>query len=47
MACSARADFQDSLMSLNAEWADQDATVLPDGDAELVHQDLPRLKRMR
>jgi NAD-dependent SIR2 family protein deacetylase len=39
MACSARADFQDSLMSLNAEWADQDATVLPDGDAELVHQD--------
>jgi NAD-dependent SIR2 family protein deacetylase len=42
MACSAavrRADFQDSLMSLNAAWADQDAAVLPDGDADLDHKD--------
>jgi NAD-dependent SIR2 family protein deacetylase len=42
MACSAalrRADFQDILMTLNATWADQDATVLPDGDAELDHKD--------
>jgi hypothetical protein len=43
MTCSAalrRADFQDSLMSLNAAWADQDAAVLPDGDAELDRRDL-------
>jgi NAD-dependent SIR2 family protein deacetylase len=26
-------------MSLNAAWADQDAAVLPDGDAELDHKD--------
>jgi len=26
-------------MSFNADWADQDAAVLPDGDAELDHKD--------
>jgi NAD-dependent SIR2 family protein deacetylase len=43
MACSAalrRADFQEDLVRLNASWADLDATVLPDGDAELDHLDL-------
>ncbi|KPG01167.1 NAD-dependent deacetylase [Rhodopseudomonas sp. AAP120] len=42
MACSGtlrRADFQDDLIRLNAAWADLDAAALPDGDAELDHQD--------
>jgi NAD-dependent SIR2 family protein deacetylase len=42
MACSAalrRADFQEDLVRLNASWADLDAAVLPDGDAELDHLD--------
>jgi NAD-dependent SIR2 family protein deacetylase len=42
LACKAaisRVDFQDELTHLNAAWADLEATVLPDGDAELDHQD--------
>lgn len=42
MACSTalrRVDFQDGLIRLNAAWADQDAAILPDGDAELDHKD--------
>jgi NAD-dependent SIR2 family protein deacetylase len=42
MACSValrRADFQEDLVRLNASWADLDAAVLPDGDAELDHLD--------
>jgi NAD-dependent SIR2 family protein deacetylase len=42
MACSAalrRADFQDDLIRLNATWADLDAVLLPDGDADLDHMD--------
>ncbi|MFC0243003.1 NAD-dependent protein deacetylase [Rhodopseudomonas telluris] len=42
MACSAtlrRAEFQHELSRLNAAWTDLDAAALPDGDAELDHQD--------
>jgi NAD-dependent SIR2 family protein deacetylase len=42
MACSAalrRADFQNDLIRLNAAWADLDAVLLPDGDADLDHMD--------
>jgi NAD-dependent SIR2 family protein deacetylase len=38
MACSTecrRADFQDELVRLNAAWAELEAAVLPDGDADL------------
>jgi NAD-dependent SIR2 family protein deacetylase len=45
MACLAalpRADFQDDLTRLNADWADLDAVALPDGDAELEHVDFSR-----
>src|SRR3954462_2139715 len=45
MACLAalpRADFQDHLTRLNADWADLDAVALPDGDAELEHVDFSR-----
>ena len=50
MACSAalrRADFQDDLVRLNASWADLDAAVLPDGDAELDHAGLLGLSPCR
>ena len=42
MVCSTerrRADFQDELVRLNANWAKLDATVLPDGDADLDQSD--------
>jgi len=42
MSCSAtsrRADFQDELVRLNADWAQLDAEALPDGDADLDRLD--------
>lgn len=42
LACAAasnRADFQDELVRLNAEWVSLDASALPDGDADLDHLD--------
>lgn len=42
IACSAtsrRADFQDELIRLNADWAHLDAVALPDGDADLDRVD--------
>jgi NAD-dependent SIR2 family protein deacetylase len=42
MAClttSRRADLQDELIRLNADWAQLDAAALPDGDADLSQMD--------
>jgi NAD-dependent SIR2 family protein deacetylase len=42
MACSnerRRTDFQDELIRLNAAWAELEAAVLPDGDADLDESD--------
>jgi NAD-dependent SIR2 family protein deacetylase len=42
MACAEtirRADFQNELVRLNAEWANLDAAALPDGDANLDDAD--------
>jgi NAD-dependent SIR2 family protein deacetylase len=45
MACAAagrRADYQDELVRLNADWVELDAAALPDGDADLDHHDFSR-----
>lgn len=42
LTCSAttrRADVQNELQCLNADWVDLDAAALPDGDADLDHLD--------
>jgi NAD-dependent SIR2 family protein deacetylase len=39
LATSRRANFQDELIRLNADWVQLDAAALPDGDADLGQMD--------